>query len=303
MALGGLVLMIATLPLVARPEDDDEAKKLAQRVQYLGKLLKHTDPVTQTRAARSLRRMGVRARPAVPALTEALQDDDPGVRLEVIKALGLVSKENGVAVPALLGAVKEETGENQEAAFHALAIIGTQAHGAIPDLIAFLEDENLRGGALSVLERIGPAGREAVPALVATLGAAEAAHRQAAAHALGVIAAPDKPAAGEPWPEVTNTQTTAIQGLARTLGDNDADVRRVVALALAKFGPLAAPAVPDLIDALAREDPETHRHFAFVLGEIGPRAEDALPVLRQRLAVPDLMLTEAIELALKKIEK
>lgn len=296
---------LAALPLFSNQirQEDKEAKKLAQRVEYLGKLLKHTDPLTQARAARSLRRMGIRARPALPALIRALKDDDEEVRLEVIKALGIVSRENGVAVPALLETIHANRGATQKAAFDALAEIATQAKAAVPDLLAFLEDDNLRRGALSVLERMGSEAREAIPGLVTTLNAAEPEYRLTAARALGKIAAPPKPNPGGAWPPATNMATTAILGLARSLGDNDGDVRRAAALALAKFGPLAAPAVPDLIDGLGREDPDTHRHFAFALGEIGPDAASAVSILRDRQDAAGLMLSETINLALKKIEK
>jgi HEAT repeat protein len=74
--------------------------------------------------------------------------------------------------------------------------------------------------------------------------------------------------------------------LIQTLGHRDAQVRRQAALVLARIGPDAADAVPELTALL--DDPEqgVRKAAARALGQIGPAAADAVPALMRQLVQP-----------------
>ncbi len=56
--------------------------------------------------------------------------------------------------------------------------------------------------------------------------------------------------------------------------------RAGVAQTLGWFGPAAAAAVPDLIEALGDEHEEVREQAAIALGKIGPAAKGAIPALQ-----------------------
>jgi HEAT repeat protein len=85
--------------------------------------------------------------------------------------------------------------------------------------------------------------------------------------------------------------------------DEDWTVRAKVAEALAKIGPGAENAVPDLMRCLSDSEVGVRLQVVRALGNIGPPARDALPELR-RLSEVDLNTTvreQAVE-AVKQIE-
>ncbi len=151
--------------------------------------------------------LGTGAKAGVPALIAATKDESIFVRLAAIRALGEIGPgaqaaipfliedlKAGVygaddalggigaaAVPSLLAAYKslKASGCDNEAVTKvrnlrssitsALANMKAQAAPALPDLIAALKDNETRDGAISVLGAIGPAAKDAVPALIAIL--------------------------------------------------------------------------------------------------------------------------------------
>jgi HEAT repeat protein len=87
------------------------------------------------------------------------------------------------------------------------------------------------------------------------------------------------------------------------LTDSSGFVRREAALAAAAFGPLSAPAIPDLINVLSTYPGEdTARFAAEALGNIGPPAAAALPSLENAKTYSPFV-REAAELAIARIRK
>lgn len=75
----------------------------------------------------------------------------------------------------------------------------------------------------------------------------------------------------------------AVAGLREKLRHPAADVRLRAARVLARIGPEAAEAVPELIGLLDDPDADVRRWAARALGQIGPAAEPAVPGLIELL--------------------
>lgn len=75
----------------------------------------------------------------------------------------------------------------------------------------------------------------------------------------------------------------AIPQLVIALRDQDPQVRKEAARALARMGAEAAPALQDLIVALKDADESVRRSAAQAIGQIGPAAKDAIPALVEAL--------------------
>lgn len=104
------VALLAGLVLVAAPAEAQRTARKAKSTepQYDGRSLsswvsdlKGAAPLTRTTAAYALAGMGPAAKPAVPALIEALGDEVSAVRFPVAYALGEIGEGATDAVPAL----------------------------------------------------------------------------------------------------------------------------------------------------------------------------------------------------------
>src|SRR5262249_51191760 len=96
----------------------------------------------------------------------------------------------------------------------------------------------------------------------------------------------------------------ALPDLTAALGDRDADVRRLAALALGRMGKLAKSAVPELIKALAASEPEEVRKFAAeARSNIDPDDPDAVKALIQLMAEdPSWRVRHRVVWALEKVK-
>ena len=201
---------------------------------------------------------------AVPALRSALKDDGAGVRLQAARALGEVgadAKEAVTDLAALL--VDKEKGIPLEAS-NALAKIGK---ASIPVLVETLKnaDINARGLAVDTLAKIGA---PAVPVLVDALGANWVDVRSQAARQLGLLRVSDK---------------MVVIGLAHTLKDENAMVRRTAAQALQNLGPGAHLAAPALLATLRDPDAAVRHHVLLALTTVRGDAKEMVPALVELL--------------------
>ncbi len=135
-------------------------------------------------------------RTAVPLLSKALGEENREVRLLVLRALIWMGEEAAEAAPAVAALLKDEDPATRRFAVRALAGTGTPAISAVvgalgdshprvrtwaaeaagslgaeavPNLVALLDNAEVRPYALHALRRIGPAARDAVPALTRLL--------------------------------------------------------------------------------------------------------------------------------------
>lgn len=261
--------------------------------------LKGANEERRLEAAQKLARMGPRAAPAVPALTEALNDKFTRIRLQAAEALASVGPEAKSAVPALIERTgdKEKDAKVRDQAVVALARIDPQS----PEVLAALgkafrdrdavvrqhaeegllaarkaavkilmeamkdPDTKVRERAVAALGKLEGEAREAVPELSRSLKHQDERVRRQALFALAKIGP---------------RQETVMPGLLEALTEREADVRHFAVVSLTSMGKDARPAVPQLIDLLKKDgDANVREAAAFALGKIDPQADGVLAVL------------------------
>jgi len=167
------------------------------------------------------------------------------------------------------------------------------------------------GGLLALIGLLGllywqSTGVRAIPAMTDALKNSDSKVRVAAAQMLAEIGPAAKPAVTRLLDQalhdpVQYARTTAAAALKtmdlaaarqvmtasiRTLKGEDTPARRAACTVLGSLGPVAKPAVPDLIVALSDVDETIRMHAAGALGEIGIPATLVIPALTKALHDP-----------------
>lgn len=224
--------------------------------------LRDPDAEVRWHAAWALARLGKQAAPAAPALAERLGDEDRAVRFAAAVAL---SRGGAAAVPMLVKVLEEPTSsaDKRAAAARALEYIGPAAAPALPALRAAVRrgSTKLRRRMLRTLAALGPAARPAIPELIKSLGTT--ALHQDLADAFAVI----------------GRASVAPLGAALAESKGDRSRRIGAARALGRLGPVAAPATPDLREALKDRDEKVRLAVVGAVRAIGPGASAAEPDL------------------------
>lgn len=155
---------------------------------------------------------------AVPALIIALDDPIPGARHGAAVALKGIGAGASAAAPALVRRTNDPDYKVWTAAIDALGSIGpTGAEG----LVDCLKNKPKRILAMSALRQLGPAAKEAAPALIKLLEAGDVQERQAAVNALKSIG---------------SSSARVVPALTRALTDTDLGVRNLTQAALRFIG-------------------------------------------------------------------
>jgi HEAT repeat protein len=161
---------------------------------------------------------------------------------------------------------------------YALAGIHTRAEEVVPVLVELIGDgdSDVRGVVAHALGSYGERAAPAVPALMRAADAGELHDQMAAVHALGRIG----PAAREAVPVLLRKFT------APPPKDNPfaLNLRLTVATSLGGIGADSAPAVPALTAALEEDDAALWEAAALALARIGPAARPALPAIERTAA-------------------
>jgi len=128
-------------------------------------------------------------KPAVPALARALHDENAYTRCWAARVLGKIGPQAKEVVPVLIGMLEDkEHGQfgAGAAAARALGNMGPDAKRAVPELVKLLENASMRAAAAEALAKLDPAENEKhIPIFVKALRSAIAWQRRDAIHALG----------------------------------------------------------------------------------------------------------------------
>ena len=236
-------------------------------------------------AARSLASLGPAARPAIPALVEAVRDTQGQVAVEAADALGRIG--GNTAVPALVRNLKNWNGRIRLNALYALAQLGSEAKAAIPAVIPLLADEQARFPAAYALARMAADGT-----LLETTRRGDEKSRAAAARGLGIMVALRRDLPTE----------TVVRALAAALSDNSIEVRVEAAQSLRLLGSDASPAVSALSECLNEQSALLREAAASALGAVGSSAAAALPNLQRLENDPQIPVRLAAVKALASIQ-
>ncbi len=228
-------------------------------------------------AAYALGSIGPAAHEAIPALLDRLKTGDPRLQYDIFRALGLTGPGDPKVVHALVSILQQDKDPSMRSgAGYALGLMGPSGKDGVPAMVQALKaipagrhewHRRLRHGLVSSLGEIGPGAKEAVPTLVEILKNEELDDpvRRRAAQSLGRMGA----AAGKALPDLI--------GFVWNPGDSFS-VYEGVEEALAGIGPTA---VSGLLDALKANNAGVRRRALSVLARMGPRAEEALPQVEQ----------------------
>jgi HEAT repeat protein len=299
---------------------------LASVVPALVEGLQQKGEDVRIKASHYLLRTGPDAKGAIPSLTKLLDDTVPEVRLEAALALvGIDPSKAGGGVPALIAGVESDNDNSVLRAAKALAVLGPVAKSAAPALLAKCDTEYpqwrlysaealariqpsqtpkavevlvglLKGKkgavahrhAITVLRRIGPNAKAAMPTLTALLADKDYDHADVAVAMLVIDADGSKP---------------ALEWVRKVLTDKGgSDLYELIEL-LPQLGAAAKPLIPELVALLQSKVLLQRERAIEALGEIGPDAKDALPELKKVAASdPRERVRDAIADAVKKIE-
>lgn len=202
----------------------------------------------------AFRVMGPQAKPAIPELSRLL-DQRSNYRTSYFaeRALAAIGP---AAVPALTVGLGGAHPQVRKVILRDLGHMGTNSLEAIPDIIAFTAspDRGLRGEAYAALGLIGQKPELTIPLIRAGLADQDAAVRERAAMGLSgfgreaSVLVPDlvnalsdadwmvRLAAVSSLVQISDGGDNVVELVAHSVGDSNRVVRRVVAMALGKFG-------------------------------------------------------------------
>lgn len=180
-----------------------------------------------------LGQLGVRARPALPAI-RVLLEDHPLIAAHAAWTIWNITGDEQEATRELVRLIQTGQPEVVQFAAYALGSLGPKALGVAPALRVAREQYNgaTRLHIAEALVRIDAFDDASVQVLISALNAPEAHQRWLGALALGHVQA--------------RHSVTVVPALVTALQDADPEVRSAAALSLGGFGPAAAAAIPEL---------------------------------------------------------
>ncbi len=235
-------------------------------------------------ALAALTRLGPDAVAAAPALASRLDDPEEGVRSAAMAALESLGPD---AAPALAQVARNGSSFARSNAAELLQSLDVEATPRIPVLVAGLREEDFSTHASRAR---GPLEHASVAELIRKLKAGE--DDNTTYHAISSL--------GRKGPDAL----PAISHLARAVRNMEvaSDVRLIAAWAIGQIGPQAKPAENLLLSAM---DTETHKavlpHIAQALGKIGADSQATVDALIGGLSSEDSQLRGACAISLARI--
>ncbi|QDU95917.1 HEAT repeat domain-containing protein [Lignipirellula cremea] len=203
---------------------------------------------------------------AADALGVALKSDNVEIRWRAARSLGSLGQGvSATAVPALTVSLTDDDAKVRAYSAYALGEMGEAARPAAPELVkqAIDGDPLVRRAVFGALRRIKPGLDVTIPLFTKVLAEADPA---AVMPVLQTLA--------DGGPE-------AVPALREALKNEKAAYWAT--LVLADLGPVAAPAVPELVALLEDKEPVVRLQAILALGKIGPEAKAACPGLVKAL--------------------
>jgi HEAT repeat protein len=280
----------ALIERLASPDESvrvDAAYQLARRgevvVPDLLAALEDDRPLVRDWTIRTLGEMGREAEPAMPRISQALDDVDDDVRASAVIVLGNLRFDS--VLPALIVKAKDPSPR-----VRALAV-GTLGMHRNPETLPALGaamrdlDEDVRVCALGALASFGGASSALLPDILAALDDGSPRVRAAAAGALGAMGPAARP---------------ALERLVRVLNEQDeSQVQQAAIRAIANSG---SEAVPLLVNALRNGARFARLAAADALGRAEAPAKDAIPALKAAIEEGDPLVAAAAEEAVRRIQ-
>jgi HEAT repeat protein len=279
-----------------------------------------THPEARYWACIALSEIGPPAKDAVPGLIKVLADEQPQIRLQATIALaeiGPLAKSAVLDLTKLLGDKSEPV---RNAAVFALGRIGDKNAAAAIAKIDKPADDYLHTLCTWALARMNPEDKQqqaaAVDLLAAKLGDKDrnAAHMAArgiaelepAAEVIRpamekLLAGADAETADRIFTALASLGTKIMPLAINALKDSSPARRERAMQVLAKVGPEAATAVPELVKIIQNPDAKHKIEALFVIGAIGPKASAAVPAAVAALSHTDVQVQQTAAFALGKI--
>lgn len=252
------------------------------------KCLKSQDDWLVIKTAEVLVRYRRDAQGAVPVLIDLLKNGESlRVKKELLVSLGKIGR---IAVKAL-PVIKTYLRSGSLRAEAILAISGVES-GSGESLALFVKaledkDERIQKSGLKAIERLGPKGKGAAPAVQKLLKSDSVYIRASAIFTLRFIVGRDP---------------AFVKVFLEMLNDENSDVKLYAVTALGKLGPLAKTAVPKLIEVLNQNTKygSVEAEAAYALSLIGEKTL-SVPALRKALKSPKRRIQQAAKSALRKL--
>jgi HEAT repeat protein len=281
-----------------------QGEKAAEAVAPLAALLKDGSAPVRAHAARSLGEIGAPAKSAAPELAALLKDADDTVRRQAVNALVAIRPGPKVMLPLFIKLMEDSDPGVQMRILNATAEVG---EAAVPALIEALKNDKTAYWACIVLREIGPAAKDAAPALAEKLKDSRPEIRREAVLALGAL----KEAAIPVLPQIaatlndeqSQTAATFVMGQLGKIPANaeekvranaksdDKFLSTVSLWALARVHPedkeLRRQATEQLVDRLKEKDPFVRVAAARALAALPPAPEITLPIWEKALKDAD----------------
>ncbi|WP_406698648.1 HEAT repeat domain-containing protein [Singulisphaera sp. Ch08] len=235
------------------------------------------DESSRQMAGHSLESLGPRAREIAPALRELLSAKAPAVRISAARVLARVDPEaKAVALQTLREVLDDDEKEtvSQLKAAESLWDLG-HADVAIPVLVTALSDgngsSNVSNQARQILQRIGPANKEAIPALLEAL---KEASPNTGSQVLQILQ------------RLGSAARDAAPDLIALTTSKNFNLREQVLQTLRQLGPLPKKVVPQILAAIKESDPNFRSQLIPLLGQLGTESKATIPALVAMLKEP-----------------
>lgn len=186
-------------------------------VPVLLPLLKDESLRVQDETMDTLTKLGPEAKDALPTLFEIAKDKASDLRPNALYAIAVVGPDHKDVIPMLISALEDKDGSVQKFAVNALAHIGPPAKAAIPALSKVLrakENDWLLDFAIDAFAKIGVEDKEVLPILIQALEPGNECH-SSAAKALGEIG----PAAKQAVPALLKLLSDKDPAVRKTVGE------------------------------------------------------------------------------------